>query len=313
MAILASPAIQSQLLTVKHLHWIVRDLYAPKADEASRIIAVVLLDYVVESTLKTLLWNLPSEKAKPKRDPNFPDLWDAVDDLSQDGPLPLKAEIMSLHELRRLTQHRNAVPSPEDVHDHTTHVASFLRNVFSKFFNLDLDGLTLASLVLDPGLRGQLESAEAHLVAGRQREAVEEAAKALYKAVRIAGDVAGVARNAAWNVFRISASRGWNQFSREQQRVLETIASWIDSLTGQLQETLRALAVGTDWASYMRYRAIAPRVFSTFGPTPDGTLNVVHNKDDYSEEEARAVFDYAVNHVLRLEAMGALPGPAQEE
>jgi hypothetical protein len=309
VAIVASPAVKNQLLSIKRVYCIARDLYAPKADEASRIIAVVLFDYVAESALKTLLWNLPSTKAKPKKDPTFPDLWDKVDELSGEGPLPLKFEIMSLHDLRNLTQHRKAVPSSEDVHQHTTHVASFLRHVFSKFFELDFDTLTLSSLVLDPRLRAQLEAAETHLVAGRHREAVEEAAKALHKAGQMAGDVTGIGRDGAWTYFSLSASHGWNQFSRDQQQVLERIGSWIDGLTRQLQEALWALAVGGDWAGYMSYRAVAPLVLLSLSESVD----VIHKVDVYSEEQARAVLDYALNQILRLQGMGALLSPVEEE
>lgn len=343
MAIVATPAINSQLLTIKQLHWIVRDLYAAKTDEASRIIAVILLDYVAESTLKTLLSNLPSTKPKPKKDPSFPDLWAKVDELSGEEPLPLKFEIRSLHELRNLTQHRNAVPSIENVRDHSAYVLAFLRRVFSQFFELEFDDLTLASRVLDPALRAQLEAAETHLVAGRRREAVEEAAKALHKATWMAGDLAGVGHREPWTQqltqLTISSPPGWtsrylagigrqrdrtyphtpslfgrDDFSPAQREVLNHIVEWMQGLTEQLAETLRALAVGGDWAAYMRFRAVAPHVSLTSGPTGnDLASKVAHRIDDYSEEQATAVFHYALDQILRLQAMGALPGPQEEE
>lgn len=308
----ATPDITAQLVRIKHTFQSA-NTFATKADPASRVVATILMDYVAESALKTVYCAHPTT-APTAKEVTFPELLKAVATVTGTPPtLPLQSEIGNLHRQRNDTQHRNLVPSAEDVPRHAAYVEAFLRDLFTRFFAVDFDTLTLASLILDPGLRDQLESAEAHLVAGRHREAVEEAAKALHKAGRMAGDVAGVAHQGAWTFFMTSTSSGWNEFSRGQQQVLQNIGSGIGSLTAQLQETLRALAVGGDWEAYMRYRQIAPRVFLTFGPTADGLVNVDHNRDDYSKEEARAVFDYALNHILRLEAMGALSRPTEEE
>lgn len=309
----ATPDITAQLMRIKHTFQ-VASTFAARGDPVNRVVATILMDYVAESALKTVHWAHPATAPAAKEAITFPELLKAVADLTGAPPaLPLRLEIGNVHAQRNLTQHRNLTPSPEDVSKNGAYVEAFLRDLFTRFFAVDFDTLTLASLVSDPGLRGQLESAETHLVAGRHREAVEEAAKALHKAGRMAGDVAGVAHQGAWTFFMTSTSSGWNEFSRGQQQVLQNIGSGIGRLTAQLQEALRALAVGGDWGAYMRYRQIAPRVFLTFGPTADGLVNVDHNRDDYSKEEARAVFDYALNHILRLEAMGALSRPTEQE
>lgn len=304
--IVVTPAIERQLLTIKQVHGIVRDQYATKADEASRIMAVALLDYVAESALKTLLWNLPSRKPKPKKDPNFPDLWQTVDDLSGDAPLPLKFEIMSLHDLRRLTQHRNAVPSSEDVRDHTTHVAAFLRRVFSQFFGLNFDTLSLSALVTDGELRAHLEAAERLMANHQYVDAVGESALAVFKALRVR--LPKLIRHSWFSPSSIRGFAEWHgAFSPQQAEFLEGLAKDLSNLMDEWDEKICVLAFGLDYRSYIRYKAFAPRLFWTM----EGSIHVQHLKDDYTPDEAATAFDYALTHILGLESIGAVAAPSE--
>jgi hypothetical protein len=296
--------VRAQLVRIKHIFQMATT-FAARADPASRVVATILMDYVAESALKTVYWAHPATAPTAKEAIKFPELLNAVADLTGAPPaLPLRLEIGNLHTQRNFTQHRNLTPSAEDVSKNGAYLEAFLRHLFTQFFAVDFDGLTLASLVLHRELRAQLEEAETHLVAGRRREAVEEAAKALHKTTWMTGDLAGVERQEAWIRFNPYNPRRPRDLSPEQQEVINEIVEWTRDLWEQLAETLRALAVGGDWAAYMRFRAIAPHI--SFG-------DVAHRVDDYSEDDARAVFHYALDQILRLEAMGALPAPREEE
>lgn len=285
----------------------VQDLYAPKADEASRIITVILLDYAAESMLKTVLSSVPSRKVKIAKEPSFPDVWRAIDSLSGQVPVPFKPEILSLHRLRNLTQHANTKPSREDVANHTGYVGAFLRRLYLQFFDLDFDVLSLTTLVENEVLRQHLERAEAHLAAHAQRDAVEEAAKALYKAAWMAANLIGVSQAA--RDWRDVLDLRWAGFSDEQQRALQGILDRIDRLAEQVESALWPLVSGIDWTAHMRYRALVPSVFATFGKP----INVTHTQEDYSDDEAKALFQYTLEQILRLQDMGALVIPLPEE
>lgn len=303
-----TPDITAQLVRIKHTFQSA-NTFATRPDPASRVVATILMDYVAESALKTVYWTHPAT-APTAREVAFPELMRAVAALTGTPPtLPLQSEMGNLHRQRNDTQHRNLVPSAEDVPRHAAYVEAFLRDLFTRFFAVDFDTLTLASLVGDPELRVQLEAAESHLVGQRYRQAVEEASIALHDAIWMAGDVTGVAQNGAHLDFLAWAPGDWHDFSPAQQEVLREIVDWSQRHTARLQEALRALALGGDWADYMRYRTIAPDVFLT----GNKSVNVIHKKDEYSEQQARAVLDYALNQILRLEALGALPAPREEE
>jgi hypothetical protein len=341
-----TPDITAQLVRAKHVYSVARTL-SSKSDAASRVIVTILLDYAAESVLKTVYWSHPTTAPKAK-ELRFPELLRAVAELAATpSSLPLQNEILNLHTQRNLTQHRNLTPSAEDVSRNGAYVEAFLRDLFNRFFAVDFDSVTLASLVSDAQLRRQLQTAESHLAAGRYREAVEEGATALHNATWMAGDLAGVGRQEPWSqqliqfsiphppvgryalwtyptgvdrkepstLLRLGPPDGWREFSSAQQELIVQIVEWIQGLTQQFAETLRALTVGGDWAAYMRFRAIAPEVSLDRAPTGKELVSkvVAHRKDDYSEEDARAVFDYALDQILRLEAMGALPAPREEE
>jgi hypothetical protein len=101
----------------------------------------------------------------------------------------------------------------------------------------------------------------------------------------------------------------WVGFSDEQQRALQGILDRIDRLAEQVESALWPLVSGIDWTAHMRYRTLAPSVFATFRKP----INVTHTQEDYSDDEAKALFQYTLEQILRLQDMGALVIPLPEE
>lgn len=302
-----TPDIMAQLVCIKHTFQIAKS-FAAKGDPASRIVATILMDYVAESALKTVYWRHP--KASPiAEEVKFGQLLKKVVALDENtASLARQAEIDTLHAQRNLTQHRNLVPSAEDVPKNAVHVEAFLRDVFARFFAVDLDALSLSSLVTHDELREHLATAERLTAQHRYEEGVSESALALSKAILGADKLLKVTDS--W--FRPGSMRSDAQragLTRDQADLLGELAEAIDRLRDDVGERLRVIALGLDYSSYMKYKAAAPFVSWTF----DGSAHVHHTEKQYSPDQAAAIFDYVLNQILALETMGALPDPVEEE
>lgn len=305
----ATPDTTAQLVRIKHTFKIA-GTFAARADPESRVVAVILMDYVAESALKAVLWAHPASAPSAKKEPTFPELLKAVAGLTGTPPmLPLRLEIDNLHRQRNDTQHRNLVPSAEDVPRHAAYVEAFLRDLFARFFAVDFDTLSLCSLVADDELREHLATAERLMAEHQYAEAVGQSALATSKALQAADELLQVRRDPWFTPTRISWDAEHTGFTRQQASILGDMAETISKLRDELGERLRVLALGLDYSSYIRYKAAAPHVVWTL----DGKVHVYHREKGYSPEEAAAIFDYALNQILRLEAMGVLSRPTEEE
>ena len=302
-----TPDVTAQLTRVKHT-FLTAKTFAVKDDPSNRIIATILMDYVAESALKTVYWSHP--KAVPAaEDVKFGQLLKKVAALAEGTPnLPLQVEIANLYAQRNLTQHCNLIPSAEDVPKNAAYIEAFLRDLCASFFGVDFDVLTLSTLVRDEELRRHLIAAERHAADRRYVDAVYESALALSKALLGADELLKLTQSWFTPTFmKFDAEQAG--FSRPEAELLGDLAGALVKLRDDLEERIRVLALGLDYSSYMRYKAVAPFVYWTL----DGAVHVNHRRKNYSAEEAASVFDYALNQILRLEAVGALPGPADEE
>jgi hypothetical protein len=301
----ATSDITAQLVRVKQTFQIA-NTFAARADPESRVIATILMDYVAESALKTIHWHHPTT-APTAKEITFPQLIKAVAALTGSPPtLPLQSEMGNLHRQRNDTQHRNLVPSAEDVPRHAAYVVAFLRHLFARFFAVDFDTLSLCSLVADDELREHLVTAESLIADHQYKDAVSQSALAVFKALRLR--LPKVTRH-SW--FSVSSVRGFaeshGRFSREQAEFLHGLVKDLSELMDEWDEKICVLAFGLDYRSYIRYKAFAPRIFSSM----DGSIHVQHLSDDYTPEEAATAFDYALTQILGLESIGAVAGPSE--
>lgn len=298
----ATPDITAQLMRIKHTFQIA-GTFAARGDPVNRVIAAILMDYVAESALKTVYWAHPATAPGGKEVITFPDLLKAVADLTGAPPaLPLRLEIDNLHRQRNATQHRNLLPSAEDVPRHAAYVEAFLRDIFVRFFAVDFDELTLASLVSDTELRTHTEEAERLVHQGRLSDAVAESVIALDKALSRATDALGVRAHTFLSDLVIAMDARQAGFTNEQVQVLKGLGRDLQQLRLEVGERLLIVAVGLDYAAHARFKAIAPRVWRNI----NGEINVDHSSESYSLDQAKEILNYSLNQIIGLETLGAL-------
>lgn len=132
-------------------------MVASRLDPVARIQAVILLDYVVESVLKTLAHAL---KLRLQKKPDFHTVFRSVDEELKKHGLPgltLASEIESLRDFRNLTQHSGEIPSAESLARHAPVVTAFFESACTEYFGMKAEALSLSDIVQDDETRAYLK------------------------------------------------------------------------------------------------------------------------------------------------------------
>jgi len=149
-----SDPIKRLLIRIKFLLEITLKPHLERDSDADSITAIILLDYCVESILKTVI-TAANINLTAKGDPKFQDLWDDIDKKvvadkhfgTAIERLPFRMELKNLHKQRNQTQHDSRTPSRIDVERDSLNVKEFARQIYQGIYGLDYQSLTLVDLV----------------------------------------------------------------------------------------------------------------------------------------------------------------------
>ncbi len=308
--------VNQQLVRIKLLYRQALQ-HSDRADEVSLILLVLMLDFVVETFLKVVIYNFPRPQgyappqsgysyklAQLENTPYSPKLdfaraGDEVVGILRDPQnsipirdLPMRREMDRLHEIRNDVQHKCAIPHPSDGQKYITLVDSFLRACFEPIFGVDYDAMSPMALVRDPQVKAQLEKAHAALGARDWQTAAKEAAigfdmlLALARAIASEDPFFGKLHAGADIFGDLSSSR-----RRQIERMVEQI--------NELRERFLFTDCGLDYLQYLRLRHIFPAV----GRSEGGQYWVEFPKD-YSEDEAKRILSFVEGQVLQFQVSG---------
>ena len=275
---------------------------AHRHDAVGRIQAIILLDYVAESAVKTVAQTLGCLRKTDKLE----EIWgDVAAALTTRGlpALPLRNQINALRGVRNLTQHHGEIPSPESVAKNMASVSSFFESVCD-LYGKDAQELTSADLVQDQDVRDLLQKSESALKAGDYQTTLTQA--------RIAFDLALRRSPVAALLYKLdSLPHSWTldmagapKHFLNLIQVLNDVQRQVDHLRNQSFVS----RLGLDYVRHLTFLDMAPHTFWPGGP-PDRKepSNIRLTRHEYSPQEARFAFDYVLDVILRLEA---LPAPS---
>jgi hypothetical protein len=264
----------------------------------SRILALVSFDLSAETALRATVSALDPTKTPAD---GFQALVQQCDDaLAKFGvaSLPDRANIQHVHGLRNDAQHKAKYPNESDVSDARTYVRDFVQKLISQLWNVDFSALRMTELVQDEKARRFLTQAEEHLEKGETSESTRSAAAGLGWALAcVERAVVGHFPSFTGGIAIIdSFGRPASDYnSREALRALE-----------RMQDTLLYVALGLDYAAYMRCRQIA----GTPQFTLDGTAHFFGGKENAELAEGEFVLAFCTDSVVQIESrVGNLDAP----
>ncbi len=209
--------------------------------------------------------------------------------------VPDKANIQHVHSIRNDTQHKAKYPNESDVSDCRTYTRDFLQKIIAEVWGLSFERISLTDIVQHEGVKEFLVDAETALSKGDYQQAVQHAAAGLTWALRsvktaVVGRTPGSAK-----AFLMEDSFGRPKSDRDVYRAFE-----------RMQETLLYMALGMNYADYMRYGQIAGYVEFAMSGTPiyQGM------KQDINASDAEFVVAYCTDTVVQIESrVGSLDAP----
>lgn len=261
-----------------------------------RIMSVIGFDIAVETVLKAVVSSLDSSKIPPD---NFQGLIQQCDDLLPKAgynPVPDKANIQHVHSIRNDAQHKAKYPNESDVSDCRTYTRDFLQKIISDVWGLSFESVSLTDVIQHVKVKEFLVNAERAKSQDDYQQAVKQAAAGLTLALiyvkrAIVGRTPSFAR-----AFLMEDSFGKPKSDGDTYRAFE-----------RMQETLLYVALGLNYADYMRYRQIAGDVIFGVGST---TPLYAGLKEPIIADDAEFVVAYCTDKVVQIENLvGNLEAP----
>ena len=272
-----------RLVLVKHVLRKVR-VTARAADPLSRIMAIQLSDFAIETLMKTAIQSKgrPSDylgppggystslkqlrKEKYRHDAPFPRVFDElvaiyhdpVKEIPTDSP-PYRAEISQIHEARNTAQHEGVVPSIESVESALATAEAFVSAILRDVFRLSLKEVSLPSLVRNVPIRMWLERAEGSLEAQDYGEALTQAANAFHIALDVETETVRQAREFRAGLKPID----YLDSRRVDTEVFPGLGQTVSDMhwaVEELRNEVGALLSGVNARQYVRFLSVTPRV-----------------------------------------------------
>src|SRR5581483_1011894 len=162
------------------------------------------------------------------------------------GALPDQRRITRVHEIRNDAQHRAKFPDPSEVSDCRTYVRDFLQQVTVHVWNLPFEQISLTDLIQHPEVKKYLVDAETALASKDYNEAAGQAAAAISWTLYRAGlEIVG----------RGEHSKFWGEIAvTQQKRPNERLGQEMYRSFWKMQDTLRILSLGLNYADYAHYQ-----------------------------------------------------------
>lgn len=270
---------KKRLTLIKRVYRHACSRHAPLAP-FSRLLTVMELDWVAESTLHAMIRSIDPSVKQPER---FPHLVSKCDELLQSKTacrLP-KANILYVHKIRNDAQHAGRFPSESETSECREFVTSFITEACMTLWSIDFLSLSLGDLIQNDELRGYILAADSSLAQHDIREAVSNAAASLTRALDLVNKHLGL------------------QVQTPSSDLDQGVREIIDAIQKTQQLTVH-MGLGLNLVDYIRYLAVAPAVMFTAGG--DAHIQWWHSPEETSDEVAEWVVGFCAETVIEIES-----------
>ncbi len=289
---------RKKLILVKQLYQQAVIHSASQHSIISRILSVIGFDLTVETVLRAIVGSLDPSRTPADGFQGLVQQCDSLLDNAGCNPIPDKAKIQHIHSIRNDAQHKAKYPNESDVSDCRTYCRDFLQKVIADVWGLDFERIRLADAIQNEKVRQFLTEAETALDQKDYQQAIHHAASGLTWALnRVRTAVVGRLPPFAQAIPVVDAfGELQSDFdARDTYQALE-----------RMQETLLYIALGMNFADYMKYRGTAGQVLFT------GNGNPVRagGKENPDADDAEFVVAFCTDAVVQIEnCVGNLEAP----
>jgi hypothetical protein len=236
-----------------------------------------------------------------QRSPDFLEYWPLFE---QQAKLQVtsKASMGRLNRARGNLKHGGVLPAHDEIEGFRATVTSFLDDNALTLLGVNLDEVSLTSMIKSDDVRGPLERAETALSAGDLQGALEEVASAFTVSLRrfesrpraSTRPVGPYSLRDATGVF---GGRIGDQIGDE----LHDIRRTLDRVVDVFSEAITVVAYNLDFDSYLMFKTHAPVVHEFAG----GRMQVewTLRREPTDPEVVRRCLNFVIDTAIRLEAL----------
>lgn len=263
--------LSKNLISVKYQHRFIQKLKKSKSKEDRKIV-IRLLDDLLENFVRIAAKNQGFSKTTT-------DLYELIDFLKKKGvSIDYELDLKTLRRLRNDVRYYGFIPTTEDLNDYYEIVTKQLDGLLSELFEVKLEDISLADLVLDESIKIKIKEAENLIEEGKynlgfkvlyniafevEKETVEKLAMVIL-------------REEFWNV---------SEFEESILKLIRIQVLGSDSVIGMMK-----LEKLNTW--------ISTRPLSDFSG-----LTIKRTKRKMKEEDIRWTLDFVINLVLHIEKL----------
>jgi len=304
MNIPANPITHKKLVVVRQLFESASAQASSRYSPVSRIMAIIGFDLAVETILKTIISSLDT-KDQPEN--TFQNVLKQVKDKLQESgfpSLPDEANIRHVHGLRNDTQHKAKYPTDDDVKESQFFVSDFLQKVTLQIWNIEFHNISIAELVQNEKSKEYLVLAEKSLLQDDFENTIRHSYAALLWVTSNVRKQLFDRQNTLSESFDFSEVSEQAEINDDLVEAIETgfepIRDEISHELDKIQDTLFSIAIGLNYAQYVRLQMILPDVISF----DDGNLvrQPSFFRKKITKPDAQFALNYCIDAIIQIES-----------
>lgn len=276
-----SAAHTQQLLISKYLY-----AQAVKVLDASLSMSAGLTVSLCQDSAELVIWTIARDVDAPARDKaSFDGMWDAIEKgrLNPDATkLPLRTFMIDVNKARVAFKHNGQLPTIPDAVRFLGYTDEFMREAVDAFYGIRLADISMASLIQDNRVSGEIHAIEKFLAEGKYRECVyQSAVTAPHARALFEGVIPRIDSN---------MSRAASEFQYIGKQLILHRA------------ILNGLMLGLPYGDQLRFNLLIPSVSESYSGNVQFQQPSALWGYEYTEEDARFCIQFVTDIALRAEA-----------
>jgi hypothetical protein len=241
-----------------------------------------------------------------QRSPDFLEYWPLFEQQTK-LQVTSKVSMGRLNRARGNLKHGGVLPAHDEIEGFRATVTSFLEDNALPLLGVNLDDISLTSMIKSDDVRGPLERAETTLSAGDMQSALGEVAVAFTVSLRRFESRPRAStrpvgpyslRHATVSLFGVFGGGFGDEIGDELRDVRRTL----DRVVDVFSEAITVVAYNLDFDSYLLFKTHAPVVHEF----PGGRMQVewTLRREPTDPEVVRRCLNFVIDTAIRLEALG---------
>jgi hypothetical protein len=235
-----------------------------------------------------------------QRSPDFLDYWQLFEQQAQ-LQVTSKASMSRLNRARGNLKHGGVLPAHDEIEGFRAAVTSFLEDSALTLLGINLDDVSLTSMIKSDDVRGPLERAETALSAGDLQGAMGEVASAFTVSLRQFERRPRASTHPVGRPYSLRDATASLFGVFEIGDELHYIERTLDRVVDVFSEAITVVAYNLDFDSYLMFKTHAPVVHEF----PGGRIQVewTLRSQPTDPEVVRRCLNFVIDTAIRLEAL----------